>query len=454
VTIFNYLFPAAAVAGFAYLILYVNGLPFALSVEYNGQHIGFIENETIYEQAETKLQERLLYQEGDEVFDNIPRFALTITDPQEITREPSRLTDTIIRSSNADMVQATGIRIDGEFLGAVKNVDLINGRLESLLDKYRTTGEDRVEFTKEIEMETGLYLQRNVTAEKDILQKLTSQTEQDVYYTAVEGDTPSGIAQAHDMTTEELVALNPNILTNLKVGQQILVNKSQPYLPVKCIRTEVYTEEVPYTTEYVETNDLYEGMSKTLNEGEEGEVRLTAEAAYVDGIEYSREILDSETLREPVARKIAKGIKPMPHVESISEGQRSDMGFINPILSGRPYISQGFGRTGYNSNHTGIDIAFRGNGYGTPIVATLPGTVEYAGWRTSYGNLVILNHGGGIKTYYAHCSKLTVSVGQTVSQGQQIANVGSTGRSTGNHCHYMVVINGAYKNPLNYIPGF
>ena len=143
----------------------------------------------------------------------------------------------------------------------------------------------------------------------------------------------------------------------------------------------------------------------------------------------------------------------MPVVQSFS-GPRSDLGFINPIGSGTPYVSQGFGRTRYSSNHTGIDIAFRGNGYGTPILATLPGTVEFSGWQGSYGNLVIINHGGGLKTYYAHCSKLVVSRGETVSQGQQIANVGSTGRSTGNHCHYMVVENGVYRNPLNYIPGF
>ncbi|MFZ2537622.1 MAG: M23 family metallopeptidase, partial [Oscillospiraceae bacterium] len=91
-------------------------------------------------------------------------------------------------------------------------------------------------------------------------------------------------------------------------------------------------------------------------------------------------------------------------------------------------------------------------GYGQPIVAAIAGRVTFSGTNGSYGKLVIIESPGGIQTWYAHCSKLVVSAGQTVSQGQQIANVGNTGRSTGNHLHFRVVINGVQKNPLNYLP--
>ena len=75
----------------------------------------------------------------------------------------------------------------------------------------------------------------------------------------------------------------------------------------------------------------------------------------------------------------------------------------------------------------------------------------FSGEKGTYGNLVILSHGNGFLTYYAHCSKLLVQVGDSVTQGQPIAAVGSTGRSTGPHCHFEVRVNGTARNPYNYL---
>ena len=147
----------------------------------------------------------------------------------------------------------------------MKDMEPVSTLLDNMLDEYRTAAPgEKVEFLRDIQTESGLYLQRNVVAETEVLSVLTSQTEQDVYYTAVAGDTPSEIAAAYEMTTDELVAMNPSILTDLKIGQQVLVNRSQPFLPVKCIRTETYSVEVPFETVYVDTKDLYEGQKKTL----------------------------------------------------------------------------------------------------------------------------------------------------------------------------------------------
>ncbi|MGI6030672.1 MAG: murein hydrolase activator EnvC family protein [Eubacteriales bacterium] len=99
--------------------------------------------------------------------------------------------------------------------------------------------------------------------------------------------------------------------------------------------------------------------------------------------------------------------------------------------------------------HRGMDIA--GIGYGSNIVAAASGTVITAGYNSSYGNYVVINHGGGITTLYAHNSQLTVSVGQQVSKGQVIAKAGSTGNSTGVHCHFEVRENGNYVNPMGYL---
>ncbi len=102
----------------------------------------------------------------------------------------------------------------------------------------------------------------------------------------------------------------------------------------------------------------------------------------------------------------------------------------------------------FSWRHNGLDIA---NRIGTPIFAADAGVIEYAGWGRGYGNYILINHGGGKKTRYAHLSRFYVSKGQKVAKGQTIAAMGSTGWSTGPHLHFEVIINGRRYNPLNYI---
>ena len=101
-----------------------------------------------------------------------------------------------------------------------------------------------------------------------------------------------------------------------------------------------------------------------------------------------------------------------------------------------------------SSAHTGLDIA---TSTGTPVIAAASGTVTFAGWKGSYGNLMVITHSNGVQTYYGHCSKLYCSAGQTVSQGQTIAAVGSTGNSTGPHLHFEIRVSGVAYNPQNYL---
>lgn len=119
-----------------------------------------------------------------------------------------------------------------------------------------------------------------------------------------------------------------------------------------------------------------------------------------------------------------------------------------PVTGGT--ISSRFGsrESVRNHVHKGLDIAAN---YGTPIVAVANGTVKFAGYESGYGNLVIIDHGNGVETYYGHCSKLLVSSGQSVLAGDTIAKVGSTGNSTGNHCHFEIRINDVQVNPQNYL---
>lgn len=120
---------------------------------------------------------------------------------------------------------------------------------------------------------------------------------------------------------------------------------------------------------------------------------------------------------------------------------------IRPV-SGTITSRFGAGSSIRRSSHTGLDIA---TATGTPIMAAASGTVTFSGYKGSYGNMLVISHGNGIQTYYGHCSALYASVGETVSQGEVVAAVGSTGNSTGPHLHLEVRVDGVAYNPQNYV---
>ena len=125
-------------------------------------------------------------------------------------------------------------------------------------------------------------------------------------------------------------------------------------------------------------------------------------------------------------------------------GQPSAAGLIWPCDG---VVVSGFGMR-WGRMHEGVDI---GCAYGTPNRAAASGTVIYAGWLGGYGNLVVVDHGNGLSTAYAHASSILVSVGQSVSQGQTVSLVGSTGNSSGPHLHFEVRVNGVAVDPLPYL---
>jgi len=126
--------------------------------------------------------------------------------------------------------------------------------------------------------------------------------------------------------------------------------------------------------------------------------------------------------------------------------KKVDLGinFVRPV---KGIVTSRFGSR-WGSTHTGTDI---GAASGTSIYAAAGGTVLFSGWKGTLGKLIVINHGNGVQTYYAHCSSLLVSKGDTVSAGQLIAKVGNTGRSTGPHLHFEIRLNGSALNPQKYI---
>lgn len=151
----------------------------------------------------------------------------------------------------------------------------------------------------------------------------------------------------------------------------------------------------------------------------------------------------SEKLRQKILA--AQGISSTPGPSGfVSGGTPSAAGFIWPVNGP---ITSGFGPR-WGRMHEGIDVS---GGSGTPIAAAASGTVIVAGWNGGYGQLVVVDHGGGLSTAYAHLSSIAVSVGQGVGQGSVVGGMGTTGHSTGVHLHFEVRVNGGAVNPIGYL---
>lgn len=162
----------------------------------------------------------------------------------------------------------------------------------------------------------------------------------------------------------------------------------------------------------------------------------------------------AEIAKDTISEKINQKISEEEQEKQKQEEENSTIANINGIkIATQPVsgiISSRYGVSSRirSSNHTGLDIA---TSTGTPIKVVASGTVTNASYKGSYGNLVKIDHGNGVETWYAHTSKMYVTEGQKVNAGEVIAAVGSTGNSTGAHLHFEIRINGKHVNPQNYL---
>lgn len=333
------------------------------------------------------------------------------------------------------------VLVDGKTIGVVKDEDALNEMLDTLKARYVTENTVEAGFVEDLSIDY-VYAASELMTIEEIQAALEANTTGETTYTVQKGDTFNAIAYANDMSVSDLQALNPDQNINrLMIGDVLNVKELIPTLSVRTTEYQVYTQAIECPVETVDDSSMYKGDSKILTQGEPGEAELEANVTYVNGYEREREILSSTTLREPTTTVKAVGTKEKPKTASRGTYIWPISGKINSYFGGR-YI---FGSYSY---HSGLDIQAS---YGATIKAADGGTVTFAGTKGSYGKLVIITHDNGTQTYYAHNSSLLVSAGTKVYQGQAIAKAGSTGRSTGVHCHFEVRVNGTAVNPLNYL---
>lgn len=352
-------------------------------------------------------------------------------------------------NTGAELVEACGVYIDDEFIGAVVSRDHIEEELDLLLEDYRED-ENIIEadYAVETDLKQGVYRSAALVSMEDMTDYLTGEKEVVTEYTADDGDTAETLAENFDMTVEDIKDLNPEIeddLEDLKEGESVKVKETVSVLPVKYTCEVTEEEELDY--EILMAGGFYSGDDAVSETGEKGKRINRYEVTYIDGIEVSRKLKDSETVLEPVVETaVSEASDDELYTESIpvTASETVTGSFIWPVNGG--YVSDPFMS---DRSHKGMDIAADS---GTDIYAADGGTVIEAGWNDGgYGNYVMIDHGNGYVTLYGHASEVYVSAGDIVSAGDVIAAVGTTGDSTGNHCHFEIRYDGGFLNPASFI---
>jgi len=349
-----------------------------------------------------------------------------------------------IQSNITFNVVAYAININGEDFSYLGSEMLAKEVLEGIKKPYIEAAKKEGTKLEEVKIvEDVKIIKREVEPSKiekfdKVLELLQKGTDEERVHVVQKGENYWTIAKKYGISTDDLEKANPGKDPELIYpGEELSLVVPKPFLTVATYEEKTYTESIKYETEYEYSDNMYKDQQTVKKKGVEGKAEIVAKVEKHNGIEIAKEIIKETILSQPVTQIILKGTKEPPPKQGTGS-------FIMPT---RGTLTSRFG-TRWGRTHTGIDLAAR---TGTAIYAADGGTVIFAGKNGSYGLVVDIDHGGGFVTRYAHCSKLYVKQGDKVYKGQQIAAVGSTGRSTGPHLHFEVRKNGVPQDPYKYL---
>lgn len=450
--IFKFLLPVAAAVALIFTINNIFTKNYALEVQVNGNVIGYVADETVLEDAQNILRMKIQLAPNQSLAEWQFTPVLTIGTTETLSNK-NEIADQILRNSTDDIVEANGIYIDGELVGVTTEGQELRALLDGMLETYKDPEhpEADVSFVRSVEVskDGGLYFTDSLRNYTDLMDMLTSYASEAVTYVVNDTMTLGDIAHDGGITFEQLLWRNPEFEEKKdtfkpEIGTVLVLHRAQPYLQVQVAYLYSQQEPIPFGTTEITDDTLVAGTKRTRVDGKEGLQNVWYDFVYVDGELTQKLLVDNmtEMLVAPVDKVVAVGTLVL------NGGAGGIGGYSGTYLWPVPdatYSSRGFLSGG---RHRGLDI----NGpTGTPVYASNAGTVVFAGYNWSYGYYVEIEHADGIRTLYAHNSALYVQTGDIVGQMAHIAAMGSTGNSTGPHCHFEILINNVPVDPYGFV---
>ncbi len=434
------LIPAMMLMCVTMMICAVSYLGIALEVTINGQSVGFVQSKSEMENILRGVESTISEYIGAPYNLNL-RVSYSLGYMEGSQAVNKDVVNQYVMSQLTDVSKNYAIMVDGKLVGAHPSktaLELLKQRVLQGVSPSVTNG--KLEFVQDVQIVEVAVPQGSVLTIGEIEQRLMGNTKESTVYTVQSSDTVSAIAKRFSTTISDIQNLNPGLdIARINIGDKILLSASVPYLSVKLTATENYVQRIGYETTTQKTDSLYTTQSRVVKSGVYGEADVVADVIYVNGVEQSRTVMSWVITKEPSNEIVEVGTQTPPAKSATGSFRRPSNGVF----------SSGYGyRKNLGDFHTGIDYA---GAVGTYIYAADGGTVISSGWKGNYGYCVMIDHGNGYVTLYAHCSSLKVSQGQKVAKGEVIALVGATGRVTGPHLHFEIRYNGQHVNPLNYV---
>lgn len=208
------------------------------------------------------------------------------------------------------VTQGYSLYINDELIGSTQYEGALEGLLDQLKESYISEDTLTVDFVEDVRIAKGYVPTESIMNLGQIAEILNSTKEGEVTYTVVKGDTWSGIANSHGMTTKELLAINPDFdINRLQIGDELTLSNAVPYLTVMVTERQNYVEDIQYDITYTDDATMYKGDYKVLSKGVYGTADVVADVTYVNGEETERTVISSVTLTEPVTEQRAQGTK-------------------------------------------------------------------------------------------------------------------------------------------------
>lgn len=425
-------------AVFVYLFgttVYVQSQSVYLGVHMNGNLLGYVAGQQTVDEAVALAEAEAARGYGFPVrFADPPSTKEVITHERYSTLSVEALADKL-RQAGRFRAHATILVIDGQPVAALPSREAAESVLHQLKQRYArqvessvSSGQLRVEEVT-LREPVSLVARDDVPADQvrdavEVLALLTGDRVQAKVHVVQAGESPWSIASANGVTVDQLLTANPGIdAKRLQPGQTLRLTVPQPWVTFRSRERWTVVERIPFATRRHYDSSLHAGKQVVRQEGQYGEKVITYSLVRQEGRIVSQEKVAEEVTKEPVEQVVVVGTKPVAGVSS---------GRLQWPLRGR--ITSPYGPR-WGDWHTGIDID---GTTGQPVRAADGGTVVSAGWDGAYGRAVQIRHSGGVYTFYAHLSRISVSVGEQVAQGETIGYVGSTGHSTGSHLHFEV----------------
>ena len=244
-----------------------------------------------------------------------------------------------------------------------------------------------------------------------------------------------------------------DMLTNMEIVSQIMDYDKRIVEEYKALKAQIETQKAALESDRKDKQDYADDLEQAYEEIEAQKKEYKALKAKVDSDLALKKAEAERMLREQ--DEINDEIAALSRQETAASGGGGGKVYSGSLVWPCPSYSRISSQYGYRTHpisgtrklHKGLDIAASS---GNPVIAAASGTVVKSYFSSSYGNYVVISHGGGLMTAYAHMTRRLVSAGQTVSAGQQVGTVGSTGNSTGPHLHFEVYVGGSTTNPMNY----